>query len=374
MNYSKTFLIVGLLAFVPAATSASTIKLNLTASALVYSKLNDTIYAAVADDGPSNPNTLIPINPHTGKAGTPISIGNNPNQLAVSDDGRYIWAVVERGIDNGVSTNTAIQRYDVSTGQLDVKILSSSGGSQFIERINTIPGRPDSIIVATQPRVGNQLGPTFMATNTVVLPNKIGDSAAAPQSIGVDEAGAFAYGYNRLGDARWAMQISDTGLTAVNQTLPPFASPVGAEDIQIGNGNLYDSKGFAYHLSTANQFATFPVANPSGHKNTFLVDSENNRLFALMQFAATTGVFAYDLDTLSPLDNVSVTSITGSVGNLTRFGGDGLAFTSSNQVVLVRESFVPEPSSLALAGFAIISLITCAYRHTCARQSRVGRG
>jgi hypothetical protein len=74
-----------------------------------------------------------------------------------------------------------------------------------------------------------------------------------------------------------------------------------------------------------------------------------NRLFSITSSNSTHTIRSYDLSTLQLLAAETLSGIPGTASNLTRFGGSGLAFrTSNNQVVLVRASFVPEPSSALL--------------------------
>ena len=365
MYFRQSMLAASWLALAAASVSASEIAVNLQADALVYSPLNDTLYAAVGDSASVDANTLVPINPHTGQLGTPIAIGNNPAQLVISDNGQYIYAVVDRGISNGTSVDTDVQRYNVPTGQLDLKFSAASGGSQFIERINSIPGQPQSVIVATQPRVGNNLGPTFIDNNGTVLPNTIGNSSAAPQEVGVNETGTIAYGYNRAGNVSWTMQINSNGLTNLNQPLPTLLSPTGTEDIQVGHGNIYDSKGHVYSIATGTSIGTFAAANPSNHANTFILDIPNSRLYSLTQSGSATQLLDYNMDTMQLLNGPFLSGVSGTVGNLTRFGNDGLAFTTPNQVILYENSFIlPEPSTYILFAFGAATLFGVAlHRH-----------
>ena len=52
------------------------------------------LYASIPASSVTNPNTIVPIDPATGKTGTPIPVGNNPMKMAASDDGKYIYVAL----------------------------------------------------------------------------------------------------------------------------------------------------------------------------------------------------------------------------------------------------------------------------------------
>jgi hypothetical protein len=84
------------------------------------------------------------------------------------------------------------------------------------------------------------------------------------------------------------------------------------------------------------------------------MDVAANRLYSVTSNSNIHTIRAYDLTTLQLLAMDTLSGISGTASNLTRFGAAGLAFrTSNNQVVLVRATFVPEPSSVLLLGLVI---------------------
>ena len=52
------------------------------------------LYASIPAYSATNPNTIVPIDPATGKTGTPIPVGKDPRKMAASDDGKYIYVAL----------------------------------------------------------------------------------------------------------------------------------------------------------------------------------------------------------------------------------------------------------------------------------------
>src|SRR5689334_21609896 len=82
-------------------------QLNLVTNDLVVDPKTQTLYVSVPSRAGSGGNSVMPIDPKTGALGAPVFVGSEPNRLAVSDDGRYIYV----GLDGANS----VRRFDLST-------------------------------------------------------------------------------------------------------------------------------------------------------------------------------------------------------------------------------------------------------------------
>ncbi|HXE35881.1 MAG TPA: IPT/TIG domain-containing protein, partial [Verrucomicrobiae bacterium] len=58
---------------------------------IAWDAAHGELYVSVASTDPAIPNTVVPINPLTAVAGTPVPAGNNPDLLAISSDSSYLW-------------------------------------------------------------------------------------------------------------------------------------------------------------------------------------------------------------------------------------------------------------------------------------------
>ena len=99
------------------------------ANSIAYSASSGLVYAAVPSSAAANANTLLPINPYTGSAGSTISIGTNPTTVVASSDGTNLYAVV--------NNTTGVQRYNVPTQTADQSF--SVGGGSHIGQVGRYP-------------------------------------------------------------------------------------------------------------------------------------------------------------------------------------------------------------------------------------------
>src|SRR5438309_11010283 len=79
-----------------AAGTATTITIGLRANAIVYDPHSDRLYASVSHaNGPPYADTVVAIDPNTGTVGQATPVGLEPNKLALSPDGHYLYVGVD---------------------------------------------------------------------------------------------------------------------------------------------------------------------------------------------------------------------------------------------------------------------------------------
>ena len=116
--------------------------LQLAASALL--SVNGTLYASIPASSLTDPNTILPINPTTGKLGTPIPVGNDPQKMAASDDGKYMYVYV--------AGDGTIQRVNLQTSAVERTFSFPSKSwitsAQSVNDMHVVPGADQSLVVA----------------------------------------------------------------------------------------------------------------------------------------------------------------------------------------------------------------------------------
>ena len=101
------------------------------------------IYASVPSAAGVNGNSVLPIEPATGIIGLPIPVGSEPTQLALSDDGQYLYV--------GLAGTGAVQRINLVEQRPDrhIPLGHHPGAGQYYPiDLAVAPGRPDTIAVA----------------------------------------------------------------------------------------------------------------------------------------------------------------------------------------------------------------------------------
>jgi hypothetical protein len=117
--------------------------LPVSAAGLVYNSVTRMLYASIPATATTNPNTILPIDPLTGKLGTPITVGSNPAKLALSDDGAYLYVAL-----NGDHT---LQRINLTTSQVERTFPlppDPSFGPTTVHDMHVVPGSPQSVVVS----------------------------------------------------------------------------------------------------------------------------------------------------------------------------------------------------------------------------------
>ncbi len=114
-----------LLAAVPAAAE-QVIRIPIAANDLAYDPTRGRLYASVGSGAGANANSIAVIDASTGEVLSYIPVGSTPSRLAVSDDGRYLYA--------GLGPVGAVMQVDLQAG---------TAGLQF-----TLPAR--TLTVAPQ--------------------------------------------------------------------------------------------------------------------------------------------------------------------------------------------------------------------------------
>jgi sugar lactone lactonase YvrE len=110
-------------------------------NSMVYNPANGLFYLSVPSAaGAPYGNSVISIDPLTGTLGTPIPVGSEPNRMALTADGRYLWVALDGG--------AAIRRVDLTTGAAGMQFPLASGGDT-VAALAALPGAPDSVVVSS---------------------------------------------------------------------------------------------------------------------------------------------------------------------------------------------------------------------------------
>jgi DNA-binding beta-propeller fold protein YncE len=118
------------LCVLPTVVSADVRQVTLATNDLVYDAFRQRIYASVPSSGGARANTVTGINPNAGELGPSIPVAPNPSRLALSDDGRYLYAALDgaaavRRVELG--TQRAGLQFSLGNNPSSGPYLSSSG-------------------------------------------------------------------------------------------------------------------------------------------------------------------------------------------------------------------------------------------------------
>ena len=300
------------------------------------------------------------IDPTTGVIQKTIFVGSQPNRLALSSDGTQLFV----GLDGA----GAVRQVDLTKDTAGVQFSLGGGPGVYnppytAAGLAAVPGAPNAVAV--------------YATNGVVT---IFDSgvARAKTSSGlstyfVSNVGSLAFGSsastlyvmsNAIGGYLYQLTVDSTGITASTQ----IGTGTGGNTLQYDNGRLYLPIGVVFSATTGAQLGQFSTSNsnsssPTPAQGPVVSDSALNRAWILVpnNFGASTdNLLAFDETTFNPVGAIPVTGLgtfgSGSSSNpadLIRWGQNGLAFHSANQLYILQGPIVKDTSPGSPADVAV---------------------
>jgi hypothetical protein len=316
--------------------------LGILPSALVSVPATGLLYAAIPASAPTNPNTVISINPATGAEGTPIPMGNNPQFLAASSNGAYLFVANQ--------TDLTVQRINLTTNAVEKTFPYTPGPATDLQ---TVPGVPQEVLLAQ----GSLLSLYNGAGLVNYVPNDGICCYADPDFGSIALAGnpltIYGLPFSFGGGFFQTVTLTSSGLQYTRPTGYRGGpnNTTGAQVISDGT-LLYTSAGQVWNPTTQVEVGTFPV--------TTINDTSFPNMRNLTLDTALGQLYVVGYDTTGPVEikayGMQSHAVTGALTflfnappeetNLVRWGKDGLAFiapganTFNPSVYLIRSSIV----------------------------------
>lgn len=332
------------------------LSIPLTASALTIDPVGGLLYAAIPATASQNPNTVIPINPATGVAMTPIAVASGPRVLAVSDDGTELY----------VASTGILQRFNLQTLALERTFnlpVDPEWGQTYVQEMHVVPGSPQSIVVELFANVDPAEDGAALYNDSGLV-NWLPGEAPVSNPLQMD---SFAF---TSSSSIYALPAGNTFFTNV-QVSPTGLSygggGGGAGGITEQTGSilrsdgtlLYTNSGEVWNPATQKLLGTYLEANgdPLFYTPGVVPDTSNGQTDFLdedaqyIDYQALT-IDVYDQASFGLLGTVPFTSIyPPDATDLVRWGSNGFAFrcvdtigSGANQIVIVTSNLVSQNS------------------------------
>ena len=306
---------------------------NQQAQRLLYDPGRQVIYAAVPSNATTKANTISVLDLNTLAITSSQSAGVNPNVMAISDDGQFLYA--------GVSGS--VQRFTLPALTPDISYGLGSdffGAPHVALDIQVAPGAPHTTAVT---RGSVSFSPSLDGPLTIF-------DDATPRPVVIAS--------NQLCDSlQWGTDATTLFCSSTQFTSDLYLMAVDAngvsikKDVQSANANKIHRDPGTNVLYGDNGNSVNASGLPVGNFNTFgamAPDSGLNKAFFL-DFSSS--IHSYNLRHFTPITTINIPGINGFTGNqLIRWGQNGLAFTTSGgQIILVAGNFldpiaVPPPA------------------------------
>ena len=331
------------------------------ANDLVWDPVHQVIYLSVPPTVPGGSGIAV-LDPATAKIQSFTPLGNNPDVLAISDDGQYLYV--------GLDDSSSIQRFTLPELVADISFPIGVAGD-FPFDIQVEPGAPHTTAVS----LGVPDSTTPASAGVTIFDDGVPRPTSVPGPIDGGSGECYC-GSLQWGSAENAL-YSNNSMSTLFDFYSVSVNPSGAVLSQdypnvFSNFNGEYLNSIHYLPSTGLVYADdCTVVNPANGSvlgkfelpasavdiNRMVPDSTLNlAAFLLQANCAYDGigscyiVSTFHLADLSYLNSFTVTNIQGFYGavNMVRWGKSGLAFkTDTGQVYLVDITTLLQPASTA---------------------------
>jgi len=315
----------------------------LEASALAYDPVSKLLYAAVPATATKNANSVVPINPVTGALGHPIPVGHDPQKLALSTDGSYLYVAL-----NGDHT---IQRITLKTHVIERTFpipVDASFGQTSVAFLGVVPGAPQLLVTALFRQASPaEDGVALYDDKGLVnwLPNDFQHAYTTVDSFTFVGTPPMVYAVPFLFSNPFfqSYSVSPSGIQAITSgSSQQYESALIASDGTL----IYVADGTVWDPTTKKQVGA--INPPLFFAAGIVPDTAHKRVFFLDQFATKgVSVESYDQNSLALKGSVTFPSLFApDVFALNRWSTNGFAFQvgnfvstqSSNQLILFKSS------------------------------------
>jgi hypothetical protein len=318
--------------------------LNLPANDIIWNPNTQQIYASLPSSFGPNGNSVAVINPTKGTVSGYYYVGSEPNQLALSADGSYLYV--------GLNGNGSIQRMVLPSFALDINIPLGTieyGGVNTAGAIQVSPSNSHTIAVAlSSAECCGYGGPLEFFTDTTHLP----DSITYPDVSSIQfVSGTTLYGY--YSSQLIEVTVNSSGGTVAQQ----WNDMITGSSIAYDAGLIYGNGGQVFNPVTSDLVGSYDVgSNDYGSGEDLLPESAVNSTFVvgISPFFSSLGITSYNLSHFTPTAVINLSQLSGTVSApFISWGTNGLAFVIGNgccgtgtyQTVLVQSSMMEQHST-----------------------------
>lgn len=292
-------------------------KLTILARGLINNRVTGKVWATVGSSDGHHGNSIVEIDPGSGRVERALSMGSEPTELALSDDSRYLYV--------GVNGSSEVVRVDLFDMRIDLRFHVVSPDGLFCKPtdIAVSPGGAATVAIAT----GCASYTGYEVAGNVSVYH---DGVARPRSLrggyGLEYSESSSVLYGFYGNV-YQLAVDSTGVSIANSS----GLSMGSGNADYANGHIYAADGIVMNssLRLTGVFGGFLYGS---HVH---VDATNRRIFRL----AYGDLWAFDTETLRPVGSLSIAMTEQLTYSLIRWGNDGLAFRSETRVPFGDETY-----------------------------------
>lgn len=317
-------------------------RVPIVSNALVADAATGRLFVSVPGTGGARANTITTIDPVSATLGASAPIGLEPNKMGISPEGGTIWV--------GLDGTAGLRRFDTRAGSaigIERPVGSRDGQLFYAEDIEVMPGSPLTAAVSRRSLEFSPHHEGVAIYDNGVARSLRSDRFIRSNSIEFGASSATLYGIDQEGSPSTfnTMAVSSIGVRVTDAERDLIASPQA--DILYKNGLVYTTWGDAIDPIAQRIIGSFGVVGYAVE-----VDPVVGRAFFLTQVAGGVEIRVFDTSTFAHLGSIAVVPAGLLPTDLTRWGVNGLAFRTPNEVVVITSDLVPAPSGAGVLGIA----------------------
>ena len=309
--------------------------LPIVAKSMAYDKKTNLLYAVVGSEaGNGFVNSVVAIDPVTGKLGKPVFVGTDPQLIAVSDSSRYLYVSVNDGSN--------VRRLTLSPLASDK--LCPVGDGVAIRWMAPLQGKPEGFVGVRSTR---GISPDGAVVAVYVNGAAKEDFAHAGHSFcaGIDPSRLFGY---ENASSFWGFTsviLSENGANATVST-PSLLSGYQTGLVANFNGLILTSGGGLIDPEARTIVGSFKAKD-----SIFAVDGEVGHIYSLSGVDEKFKITAWEAKMFSEIGSSSFETpgSKGGARDLMRAGESSLAFRTENSIILFGAARGPKLPTVDLA-------------------------
>lgn len=220
-------------------------KLDLLTSKMVYDETRAQLYVIVAGYDDPYLNHAVSIG-HNGTLGEPFFIGPDSLDMAISDDGRFLYVAFLNG---------KVKRFNLETGQSDLEwtLVDSNGDPRIVFDMEVMVGDADVLIAALN---GAVLDEVIVFDKGIARPNRVTSTTGFDviNQLEPSNQPGILYGSNET--SVFELQITIDGIAVQREALNLFTS----RELRFDEGRLYGRDGSIIDVATMSLAGSFNAA------------------------------------------------------------------------------------------------------------------
>lgn len=260
--------------------------LNVKAADFGYIESRDRVYATVAGDSPQLANTLVEAVPRRKKVARSLPVGPNPTFVAIADDDRTAYVVIDGPQIQRVDLVTW-QVVSVFTPQIDTTLDYPLG----VSSITVAPGRPETVAISF-----------YYVGITGAVPGVAVYDAGVRRPVFLPNRDAWRITFGSDANTLWIIvsgglqkvEVTDAGLAQSGQFV--YADGYFSTDATRYGDLFFTDHGRLVDPERSKWLAWFPAVGGLTD-NVVAVDRVNNQVLFVVSAGYESVVIAYDLTT-----------------------------------------------------------------------------